>query len=49
MLPAAAVQPRNFIRIWPDWSTQGAKSKIFLQYRRGVASCEAGARPGTAG
>ena len=33
-LPAATAAPRNFVRVWPDWSARGAKSKLFLQYRR---------------
>lgn len=35
MLPAAVTNPKNFIRIWPDWSPKGAKSKIYVQYRCG--------------
>ncbi|KIY91517.1 hypothetical protein MNEG_16447 [Monoraphidium neglectum] len=31
-LPAAALDPKNFVRIWPDWDKKGAKSKIYLQY-----------------
>jgi hypothetical protein len=34
-LPAAVSDPKNFIRIWPDWSPQAARYKLFLQYRRG--------------
>ncbi len=32
-LPAAVANPKNFIRIWPDWSRGGAKSKWYIQYR----------------
>jgi hypothetical protein len=33
-LPAAVSDPKNFIRIWPDWSPQAARNKIFIQYRQ---------------
>ena len=50
-LPAAVDEPKNFLKIWPDWSQTGAKSKIFLQYRcgswlGGAAGAAGGARRG---
>ncbi|GBF95823.1 hypothetical protein Rsub_08259 [Raphidocelis subcapitata] len=35
-LPAAAREPRNFVRVWPDWSKRGAKNKLYVQYRRKI-------------
>jgi hypothetical protein len=35
LLPPAASAPRNFVRVWPDWSKKGAKSRVYLQYRCG--------------
>lgn len=32
-LPAAVKDPRNFVRIWPDWSKRAAKYKLYVQYR----------------
>jgi hypothetical protein len=32
-LPAAALTPKNFVRIWPDWGKKSAKSKLYLQYK----------------
>lgn len=40
-LPAAVAHPKNFIRVWPDWSRQGARNKIYLQYRRAKGDGEA--------
>lgn len=32
-LPAAALDPKNFVRIWPDWDAKGSKSRLYLQYK----------------
>lgn len=38
VLPAAVENPKNFIKIWPDWSQEGAKNKLFIQYRWAAAA-----------
>lgn len=41
-LPAAARDPRNFIRVWPDWSKRGAKTKLYIQFKCAGGRARAG-------